>query len=97
MTFGHRGINHPVKNLETGDIFITSQNHGYAVDADSVKSTPLKVTALEVNDKTVEGLRYPGRPIFSVQYHPEAAPGPHDATKLFDHFIELMHTNEEVH
>lgn len=97
MTFGHHGINHPVKNLETGDIFITSQNHGYAVDADSVKSTPLKVTALEVNDKTVEGLRYPGRPIFSVQYHPEAAPGPHDATKLFDHFIELMHTNEEVH
>ncbi|EHO49764.1 carbamoyl-phosphate synthase, small subunit [Lentilactobacillus kisonensis DSM 19906 = JCM 15041] len=97
MTFGHRGINHPVKNLENGDIFITSQNHGYAVDADSIKETPLKVTALEVNDKTVEGLRYPGRPIFSVQYHPEAAPGPHDAAKLFDHFIDLMHATEEVH
>lgn len=97
MTFGHRGINHPVKNLTTGDIYITSQNHGYAVDVDSVKDTPLEVTALEVNDQTCEGLRYPGRPVFSVQYHPEAAPGPHDATKLFDDFIEMMHVNGGVH
>lgn len=97
MTFGHRGINHPVKNLITGDIYITSQNHGYAVDVDSVKDTPLEVTALEVNDQTCEGLRYPGRPVFSVQYHPEAAPGPHDATKLFDDFIEMMHVNGGVH
>lgn len=97
MTFGHRGINHPVKNLMTQDVFITSQNHGYAVDIDSVKPTPLEVTAVEVNDKTCEGLRYPGRPIFSVQYHPEAAPGPHDATKLFDDFIDLMHVNGGVH
>ncbi|KRK88204.1 carbamoyl phosphate synthase small subunit [Lentilactobacillus sunkii] len=97
MTFGHRGINHPVKNLITGDIYITSQNHGYAVDVDSVDDTPLEVTALEVNDQTCEGLRYPGRPVFSVQYHPEAAPGPHDATKLFDKFIEMMHVNGGVH
>lgn len=97
MTFGHRGSNHPVKDLITGDIYMTSQNHGYAVDIDSVKSTPLEVTALEVNDKTCEGLRYPGRPIFSVQYHPEAAPGPHDAKPLFDKFIDLMHVNGGVH
>jgi carbamoyl-phosphate synthase small subunit len=71
MTFGHRGINHPVKNIITGDIYITSQNHGYAVDIDSVKDTPLEVTAIEVNDQTCEGLRYPGRPVFSVQYHPK--------------------------
>ncbi|GAA3190370.1 carbamoyl phosphate synthase small subunit [Lentilactobacillus kefiri] len=97
MTFGHRGINHPVKNVITGDIYITSQNHGYAVDVDSVDDTPLEVTALEVNDKTCEGLRYPGRPVFSVQYHPEAAPGPHDANKLFDKFIDMMHVNGGVH
>ncbi|MBZ2201758.1 carbamoyl phosphate synthase small subunit [Lentilactobacillus hilgardii] len=97
MTFGHRGSNHPVKDLITGDIYMTSQNHGYAVDIDSVKSTPFEVTALEVNDKTCEGLRYPGRPIFSVQYHPEAAPGPHDAKPLFDKFIDLMHVNGGVH
>ncbi|MEE8824208.1 carbamoyl-phosphate synthase arginine-specific small chain [Lentilactobacillus sunkii] len=97
MTFGHRGINHPVKNLITGYIYITSQNHGYAVDVDSVNDTPLEVTALEVNDQTCEGLRYPGRPVFSVQYHPEAAPGPHDANKLFDKFIEMMHVNGGVH
>lgn len=97
MTFGHRGINHPVKNIITGDIYITSQNHGYAVDIDSVKDTPLEVTAIEVNDQTCEGLRYPGRPVFSVQYHPEAAPGPHEATKLFTDFIEMMHVNGGVH
>lgn len=96
MVFGHRGINHPVKNLLTGEVVITSQNHGYAVDVDSVEDTPLEVTALEINDKTCEGLRYPGRPVFSVQYHPEAAPGPHEATRLFSQFIDLMHANGGV-
>ncbi len=96
MTFGHRGINHPVKNLETGKIYITSHNHGYAVDADSIKNTPLKITEVEVNDGTVEGLRLPGKPVFSVQYHPEAAPGPHDATKIFNDFINIMHESEGV-
>ncbi|KRK99811.1 carbamoyl-phosphate synthase small subunit [Secundilactobacillus odoratitofui DSM 19909 = JCM 15043] len=96
MVFGHRGINHPVKNLLTNEVVITSQNHGYAVDIDSVTDTPLEVTAIEINDKTCEGLRYPGRPVFSVQYHPEAAPGPHEATRLFNQFIDLMHTNGGV-
>lgn len=98
MVFGHRGINHPVKNLLTNEVVITSQNHGYAVDVDSVKDTPLEVTALEINDKTCEGLRYPNRPVFSVQYHPEAAPGPHEANHLFNQFIDLMnaHTNGET-
>lgn len=96
MVFGHRGINHPVKNLLTDDVVITSQNHGYAVDIDSVDETPLEVTAIEINDQTCEGLRYPGRPVFSVQYHPEAAPGPHEATRLFSHFVDLMHTNGGV-
>ncbi|WP_283679717.1 carbamoyl phosphate synthase small subunit [Lentilactobacillus sp. Marseille-Q4993] len=90
LPFGHRGINHPVKNLLTGEIYITSQNHGYAVDIDSLADTPLELTAVEVNDKTCEGLRYPGKPIFSVQYHPEAAPGPHEARKLFSQFIEMI-------
>lgn len=97
MTFGHRGSNHPIKDLITGEIYMTAQNHGYAVDIDSVKSSPLEVTAIEVNDKTCEGLQYPGRPVFSVQYHPEAAPGPHDAKPLFDKFIDLMHVNGGVH
>lgn len=97
MVFGHRGINHPVKNLLTNEVVITSQNHGYAVDIDSVSDTPLEVTAIEINDQTCEGLRYPGRPVFSVQYHPEAAPGPHEATRLFSEFVNLMHTNGEVH
>ncbi|MCH5462446.1 carbamoyl phosphate synthase small subunit [Lactobacillus sp. LC28-10] len=96
MVFGHRGINHPVKNLLTDEVIITSQNHGYAVDIDSVSETPLEVTAVEINDHTCEGLRYPGKPVFSVQYHPEAAPGPHEATRLFSKFMGLMNTNGGV-
>lgn len=93
MSFGHRGINHPVKNLKTGEVIITSQNHGYAVDIDSVAATPLEVTGIEINDNTCEALEYPNRPVFSVQYHPEAAPGPHEARRLFSKFVELMHAN----
>lgn len=90
LPFGHRGANHPVKNLLTGKVEITSQNHGYAIDADSLKDTDLEITHIAVNDGTVEGLRHKKYPVFTVQYHPEASPGPEDSNYLFDEFIELM-------
>ncbi|MCI7224190.1 glutamine-hydrolyzing carbamoyl-phosphate synthase small subunit [Fusobacterium sp.] len=90
LKFGHRGGNHPVKNLITGKVDITSQNHGYAVDIDSLRDTDFELTHIAVNDKTCEGIRHKKYPVFSVQYHPEAAPGPHDSTYLFDIFIKNM-------
>lgn len=90
LKFGHRGGNHPVRNLETGKIEITSQNHSYAVDLDSLAATPLQVTHLNLLDRTVEGAAYGADRIFSVQYHPESAPGPQDSAYLFDRFIRLM-------
>jgi carbamoyl-phosphate synthase small subunit len=89
LKFGHRGANHPVKFLESGKVEITSQNHGFVVDPDSLPSG-VKVTHLNLYDGTVEGLRVLDRPIYSVQYHPEASPGPHDADYLFQQFVEDM-------
>lgn len=90
LKFGHRGGNHPVKNLKTGKIEITSQNHSYAVDSESVKNTPLEITHMNILDNTVEGVAYKADNIFSVQYHPESAPGPQDSSYLFDQFIDSM-------
>ena len=90
LKFGHRGANQPVKNLITGKVDITAQNHGYAVDIDSLKDTDLELTHIAVNDGTCEGVRHKKYSVFSVQYHPEASPGPHDPNYLFDKFIENM-------
>ncbi len=90
LKFGHHGANHPVKNLLTGKIEITSQNHGFCVDPDSLPANDVEITHLNLNDNTNEGLRHRSAPLFSVQYHPEASPGPHDARYLFDQFVSMM-------
>ena len=90
LKFGHHGGNQPVIDLKTRSVAITSQNHGFAVDVDSIKDKNVVMTHINLNDQTSEGMEHKKRPIFSVQYHPEAAPGPHDATHHFDKFIELM-------
>ncbi len=95
MKFGHRGGNHPVMNLETGKIEITSQNHSYAVDVDSLKGTELKLTHKNLLDNTAEGVESAQNRLFSVQYHPESAPGPQDSEYLFDKFISLMKKEAE--
>ena len=90
LKFGHRGANQPVKRLEDGAVEITSQNHGFCVDADSLSHTNVEVSHLNLNDDTVEGIAHRDYPLFSVQYHPEASPGPHDAAYLFERFVSLM-------
>jgi carbamoyl-phosphate synthase small subunit len=89
LVFGHRGGNQPVKDLQEGGVEITSHNHGFAVNADSLPGE-VEVTHINLNDRCVEGMRHKTLPIISVQYHPEAAPGPHDAEHHFQRFIELM-------
>jgi carbamoyl-phosphate synthase small subunit len=90
LKFGHRGANHPVKNLKTGKIEITSQNHGFCVDIDTLNRKNVELTHINLNDSTLEGIRCKKIPAFSVQYHPEASPGPHDSSYLFKAFIRLM-------
>ena len=96
LKFGHRGANHPVVNLSTGKVDITSQNHGFAVDIDSLKDTRLEMTHQALNDKSCEGVRHKDYPCFAVQYHPEASAGPEDSRYLFDQFIELMEENKNA-
>lgn len=93
LKFGHRGINQPVLNTEQGKVEITSQNHGFAVDPESLIAAGGQATHVHLNDQTLAGFRIPGKPIFSVQYHPEASPGPHDAGYLFDQFVASMTGN----
>jgi carbamoyl-phosphate synthase small subunit len=90
LKFGHRGANHPVKNLQTGKIEITCQNHGFCVDLDSLKAKDVELTHMNLNDNTLEGFRCENLAAFAVQYHPEASPGPHDSRYLFESFAELM-------
>ena len=90
LKFGHRGANQPVKNLLTGKVEITSQNHGFAVDIDSLNGKDVEITHINLNDNTLEGFRHTKYPVFSVQYHPEASPGPHDSRYLFNEFKKMM-------
>jgi carbamoyl-phosphate synthase small subunit len=90
LKFGHRGANQPVKELSTGRVMITSQNHGFCVDPDSLNSDEIEFTQINLNDQTLEGMKHRTLPIFSVQYHPEASPGPHDTQNLFGEFVRMM-------
>jgi len=90
LKFGHHGANHPVKDLKTGKIAITVQNHGFCVDLDSLNRDEIEITHINLNDNTLEGMRHRKLPIFSVQFHPEASPGPHDARYIFKEFVDLM-------
>ncbi|HEX8676090.1 MAG TPA: glutamine-hydrolyzing carbamoyl-phosphate synthase small subunit [Segetibacter sp.] len=95
MHHGHRGLNHPVKNLISGQCEITTQNHGFGVDPEAVRNNPdIEITHVNLNDNSIEGIRVKGKPAFSVQYHPESFPGPHDSRYLFDEFIESVRINK---
>jgi len=95
LKFGHRGGNQPVKNIRTGRIEITSHNHGFAVDPDSLNQNEIELTHFNLNDDCLEGMRHKNLPVFSVQYHPEAGPGPHDANYLFHEFVTQMRAHRE--
>jgi carbamoyl-phosphate synthase small subunit len=90
LKFGHRGANQPVKDLKTGKVSITSQNHGFCVDLQSLNPDEIELTQINLNDQTCEGMRHKKLPIFSVQYHPEASPGPRDSQLLFAEFVKMM-------
>ena len=96
MHAGHRGINHPVKNIITGKSEITSQNHGFTVNAEDIAKNPnIEITHVNLNDNTIEGIRIKNKPVFSVQYHPEACPGPLDARYLFDDFVSNIKASKK--
>ncbi len=90
LKFGHHGGNHPVKDLKTGRVFITAQNHGFCVDIDSLNKKDIEMTHINLNDNTLEGMKHKKLPVFSLQFHPESSPGPHDAMYIFEEFINLM-------
>ena len=90
LKFGQHGCNHPVRRLDTGAVEITSQNHNFAIDPDSLSKTELEVTHTNLNDETIEGVRHRSAPMFAVQYHPEASPGPHDPSYHFARFREMI-------
>jgi carbamoyl-phosphate synthase small subunit len=96
LKFGHRGANHPVLHYARNQVEITSQNHGFAIDPDSLDANQIEITHINLNDQTLEGFRHRSHPLFCVQYHPEAAPGPHDSRYLFDEFIRLIDEHREV-
>ncbi len=96
MKYGHRGANHPVKDLKTGRVYITSQNHGYVVDGEKISADIAEPAFINVNDKTIEGLDYKNKNIFTVQFHPEACPGPNDTGFLFDRFLEMIKAKEDA-
>jgi len=97
LKYGHRGCNHPVKDLEKGLTYITSQNHGYTIVEDSIDPSRMTVSHRNINDGTIEGIRYKDVPAFTVQFHPEASPGPQDTAYLFDEFMDMMKKYREVH
>ena len=96
LKFGHRGANQPVRNVLTGRVEITSQNHGFCVDAASLEGRGCEITHVHMNDDTVAGFRHTTLPLFSVQYHPEASPGPHDSSYLFDCFVTMMRSGKPI-
>ncbi len=97
MKFGHRGGNQPVQDLQSKKVTITSQNHGYAIAEESLEQTPLHVTHRNLNDQSVEGVKHRDLPVFSVQYHPEAGPGPSESLYLFEEFAQLMQERRAQH